>query len=209
MAFPASWPPRPPSGVRSIRFYATDTATADFADRAYLFIDGVTTLKYLAQVGAFTEGEVIVGQTSGATATIFSDADAGLTGVLTLVSVVGVFDPSEQILGNITGDATTDGTQRHDNANTFTPLPTTLSPPTLVPAEPFGTGTASGGAPSAMIWAQAIRVCNDGGGTLEYSFDGTNVQGKLLASQQIITRCRPEAGIAIRGAGASYRLEAW
>lgn len=40
MAFPAAWPPRPPSGIRSIRFYTSGTATNDFADNAFLFIDG-------------------------------------------------------------------------------------------------------------------------------------------------------------------------
>ncbi len=41
--FPEGWPPRPASGRRSIRFYqAATTATADFADSAYLFVDGIT-----------------------------------------------------------------------------------------------------------------------------------------------------------------------
>ena len=41
MAFPSEgWPPRPPSGTRSIRFYATGTGTANFSDNAFLFIDG-------------------------------------------------------------------------------------------------------------------------------------------------------------------------
>lgn len=40
MAFPTPWPPRPPSGIRSIRFFTSGTATANFSDRAYLFIDG-------------------------------------------------------------------------------------------------------------------------------------------------------------------------
>jgi hypothetical protein len=44
MAFPEGWPPRPASGRRSIRFFI-DTgvnATADFADNAYLFSDGIS-----------------------------------------------------------------------------------------------------------------------------------------------------------------------
>ena len=40
MAFPTPWPPRPPSGVRSIRFFVSGTSTANFADNAFLFIDG-------------------------------------------------------------------------------------------------------------------------------------------------------------------------
>jgi len=41
MAFPTGWPPRFPSGTRNIRFYIAATATAAYADRAYLFADQV------------------------------------------------------------------------------------------------------------------------------------------------------------------------
>lgn len=40
MAFPQGWPPRVASGTASIRFYKTGSSTADFADAAFLFIDG-------------------------------------------------------------------------------------------------------------------------------------------------------------------------
>ena len=40
MPFPAGWPPRVPSGVRNIRFFATGTSTAGFDDNGLLFIDG-------------------------------------------------------------------------------------------------------------------------------------------------------------------------
>lgn len=40
MAFPAGWPPRPASSVRSIRFYTTGTATANFTDNGFLFASG-------------------------------------------------------------------------------------------------------------------------------------------------------------------------
>lgn len=39
MPFPTGWPPRIPSGQKNIRFFKTDTATAAYADRAYLFAD--------------------------------------------------------------------------------------------------------------------------------------------------------------------------
>jgi len=39
MPFPDGWPPRYPSGHRNIRFHVAATATANFADRAYIFID--------------------------------------------------------------------------------------------------------------------------------------------------------------------------
>jgi hypothetical protein len=49
MAFPTGWPPRPASGVRSIRYYQSGTAAAAgaFADNAYLFIDGVGANPYV------------------------------------------------------------------------------------------------------------------------------------------------------------------
>lgn len=46
MAFPQGWPPRPASGVRSIRFFQSGNATANFSDNAYLFIDGVSADTY-------------------------------------------------------------------------------------------------------------------------------------------------------------------
>jgi hypothetical protein len=39
MPFPAAWPPRHPSGKKSLRFYTTGTSTADFEDNAFLWID--------------------------------------------------------------------------------------------------------------------------------------------------------------------------
>ncbi len=276
MPFPASWPPRPPSGRRSIRFYVHGTATALFTDSAFLLLDGVQSipyetvqkLNYKLQATNFTIGETITGQISLATGVVYLDVDAGATGTLTLRNVVGIFNPLEQILGSVTGDATTDGapttpaftvgetitgqtsgatavvntaafglltltsvtgefrTSEHIlggvsgdaltngllalPANPYTPLPNIVSGvPTVVPPTPSGTGVATDGLPAPMIWAQTFRICNDGGGTLEYSHDGINVHGKLLATQQLIARCRPEAGIALRGLGAVYRVEAW
>lgn len=37
MPFPPGWPPRPPSGMRSIRFFEKGTTTNDFADNAFIF----------------------------------------------------------------------------------------------------------------------------------------------------------------------------
>ena len=151
MALPAGWPGRPASGVRSIRFYVSGTASANFSDNAYLFID-----------------------TTG--------------------------------------------------ANPYTPLPqidpganTTLT----VPPVPQGTGTFSTGmtltgvavADKALIWSGNIRICNDdGGASLEYSFDGTNVHGLLKKGEQFLYCDRYECGIAIRGVGRGtpdFRVEAW
>jgi hypothetical protein len=151
MAFPAGWPPRPAEGRRSFRFYVTGTATANFSDNAYLFIDGA-------------------------------------------------------------------------GANTITPLPYVApgsNAPVSIGTQPTGTGQdvhdanilASSGnqaVPKSMIWCQTIRLCNDDGANyLEYSFDGTNVHGKLLKSEQVLYRVRFEAGISVRGTTNAFRIEAW
>lgn len=39
MPVPSTWPPRPPSGQRSIRFYKTGALTANFADNCWVFGD--------------------------------------------------------------------------------------------------------------------------------------------------------------------------
>jgi hypothetical protein len=241
-----------------------------------MFYDGVQTipyeevqlLNYVAQVTAFTLGETVVGQISGASGVVFADANAGATGTLTLRNALGIFNPAEQILGSISGNATTNGAATtpaftvteiitgqlsgvtayvaavdvpnltlvlHEvsgvfrasehilgsvSGNAFTngvvsfpsnpyvPLPT--SNPTAVPASPSGTGPASGGTPPPMIWASAVRLCNDSLVTpLEYSFDGVNVHGVVPVNKQEVLRVRYEAGIAVRGNGAPFRIEAW
>lgn len=143
MPFPAAWPPRVSSSIRSIRFFKTGTATANFADNAYMFIDGA-------------------------------------------------------------------------GANTYSPVPfvapgsngAVANPPT-----PSGTGSGIPNSPpppvAPMIWSSAIRIANDGGGTLEYSFDGTNVAGVVKANETFVYHNRFEAGICVRGASAVFRIEAW
>lgn len=39
MAVPSTWPPRPASGRRSIRFYKTGTLTGNFSDNCWIFAD--------------------------------------------------------------------------------------------------------------------------------------------------------------------------
>lgn len=63
--------------------------------------------------------------------------------------------------------------------------------------------------PRAAVWSGSLRVCNDGGGVLEFSFDGNTVHGKLLAGETVVYRDRIEAGISVRGVGVTYRIEAW
>jgi len=68
------------------------------------------TLDYDGQTGNFTAGQIVTGTTSGATAVILSDADAGVTGTLTLGTITGTFINNEPITDPITGVAVVDGT---------------------------------------------------------------------------------------------------
>lgn len=52
----------------------------------------------------------------------------------------------------------------------------------------------------------AIRAV---GANVEFSFDGTTVHGLVLSGTQTIYQHRYEGGIAIRGAGATFYVEAW
>jgi hypothetical protein len=65
--------------------------------------------------------------------------------------------------------------------------------------------------PLPLIWSTSILIDNTGAHDLEFSFDGTNVHGIVLAgaSKTYLDRC--EAGIAVRGVGGSttYVIEAW
>lgn len=89
---------------------------------------------------------------------------------------------------------------------------------------PFGGGVAvrderqlggavpSTGIPKAKLFSGSLWISNDsagGGATLEFSFDGTNVHGKLLPGESRTYRNRYESGIAFRGAGAVFRVEGW
>lgn len=137
MPLPASWPPRFPSGRRSIRFYKTGAASGAFADNAWIFADAA------------------------------------------------------------------------NNANPYTPLPV-IAPGsnTTVNLGPSPQGTGQNDSdPVPMIWANAIRITAVGG-DIEFSFDGTNIHGKVLSGQSAIYRERVEAGIAVRGTG-TFHVEAW
>lgn len=77
------------------------------------FLDGLwrisQILAYDAQGSNFTVGLQITGGTSGATATILQDADAGATGTLTLGNINGVFIDNEIITDTSSGTATVNG----------------------------------------------------------------------------------------------------
>lgn len=67
-------------------------------------------LDYDTQTANFTAGNVLTGQTSGATARIAADSDSGATGTLTLQDVIGTFLDNEIITDTGGGSATVNGT---------------------------------------------------------------------------------------------------
>jgi len=74
------------------------------------------TLNYDTQTANFTLGNVLTGATSGATARITADTDAGTTGALTLQDVVGVFVDNEIITDSGGGSAMANGALSFTNA---------------------------------------------------------------------------------------------
>jgi len=97
-------------------------------------------------------------------------------------------------------------------ANPFVPLPKIAPGSTttvILGASPRGTGQNDLDAPKPSIWSGNIRIINDGGGDLTFSFDGVNDHGKLKANESLVYRNRHEAGIAVKGDGVSFRIEAW
>lgn len=98
-------------------------------------------------------------------------------------------------------------------ANPYTPLPVLpIGGPSIVPiAVPTiaGTGTSTAQDPP-VIYSGNIRISNDDpANDLEFSFDGTSVHGVLKHDESVIYRQRFEGGIALRGNGVPFRVEAW
>jgi hypothetical protein len=61
----------------------------------------------------------------------------------------------------------------------------------------------------AWSYGIKVKVSAVGGDYVEYSFDGTNVHGKILAGEAVEPFfARHEGGISLRGVG-TYWLEAW
>lgn len=69
-------------------------------------IGPLNTLPFNSQTVNFTVGTVVTGATSGASATIVSQVDSGLTGTLTLSQITGMFIDAETITDSSGGSAT-------------------------------------------------------------------------------------------------------
>jgi len=104
---------------QTIGTVAGSNATGCFYLNNYIYILGtgsskddvsrvgpLNTLPYDGQTGNFTVGLVVTGGTSGATARIVADNDAGATGTLTLANITGIFLDNETITDTSTGSAT-------------------------------------------------------------------------------------------------------
>lgn len=80
MPFPTGWPPRRPSGIRSIRFFVSGNCTANFQDNAFLFVDdvGADTFTPLINVppGAESQG-VNIGRDPASPSAASGMGDAG------------------------------------------------------------------------------------------------------------------------------------
>lgn len=68
-------------------------------------IGPLNTLPYNTQTVNFTVGATLTGATSGATATIIGDVDAGASGTLTLTNINGIFTSTETITDSSGGSA--------------------------------------------------------------------------------------------------------
>lgn len=67
-------------------------------------------LLYASQTANFGVGNILTGNTSGASALIGSDTDNGSIGTLTLENIVGIFEDGEIITDDMGGSATANGT---------------------------------------------------------------------------------------------------
>lgn len=74
------------------------------------------TLAYDNQTANFVVGNILTGETSGATALITADSDSGTSGTLTVRSVIGKFIDNEVIAGSGGGSALANGSQVAVNA---------------------------------------------------------------------------------------------
>ncbi len=264
--FPIGWPPRPASSVRSVRFFISGTATANFSENAYLFTSGN---KAYATIGGVDVNGIVLANadTAGAIGNLFTieviipaggpnalsaifdpnDATRIIVSLATLASgapdgaantatlVAAAVNALAGITAVVFGTGNTALTQPEIRKNFFgggsivTPTPNISHGATttavrvgnsVAPGSPMGTGQGPVSvfdpysSPEPMVWANTILVSNDDGtatNTLEFSFDGINVHGRVRGGETLTFRERREAGIAIRlGAGTpAFRIHAW
>jgi hypothetical protein len=102
-------------------------------------------------------------------------------------------------------------TIRDTSGNPYIPLPVVnpgASTPVTLDSNPMGGGQNDLGAEAPMIFSETILVTATAA-VVEISFDGINVHGSVPSGQTRQYSGRKEAGIAVRGTGATFAIEAW
>lgn len=100
---------------------------------------------------------------------------------------------------------------RDTSGNPYIPLPIVnpgASTPVVLDSNPMGGGEGDLGASAPMVFSDNILVTATTA-TVEISFDGINVHGSIPAGETRVYDARKEAGIAVRGTGATFAIEAW
>ena len=121
------------------------------------------TLLYDGATGAFTAGNIVTGQTSGADARIINVSASGSTGTLTLQDIFGSFLNNEVITDTGTGSANANGTVSDSNCALLGSV-TSIRPAQLTDSNWAATFVASGG----NIF---VEVTGDTGMNVEWTVD--------------------------------------
>ena len=119
-----------------------DNGSQTVVGEQYLGVGDIL-LPYDAQSTAFTQGETVNGQTSGATGIVTSDQDDGTTGTLVLRNVRGTFTDNENIRNGATVRAVTN---IPSGATTITP----------VKVSPFGTKAGNNFFGARGVWLKQV-----------------------------------------------------
>jgi hypothetical protein len=128
-----------------------------------------STLLYDAATGAFAAGNIVTGQTSGASARIINVAATGSSGTLTLQDIDGTFLNNELITDTNTGSANANGTTTNQNCVLIGSV-TSLRPAQLTDTNWAATFVAAG--PEIQI-----QVTGDASMNVEWTVDVDQVFG--------------------------------
>ena len=172
------------SGAIEIELTGEEAKVADRNTLEMLAIRASTAIDALAGVVSFANG-------TGATALTREEPRKNFFGAGTLISPTPVVRPGGASEQADVGSRVAGGS----------PLGSGVGP--ISPLDVYGP-------PAPQVWASTILVRNDAlADPLEVSFDGINVHGRVLAGEERVYRSRMEGGIAVRGVGVPFRVEAW
>jgi hypothetical protein len=205
MAFPTGWPTGAPNNSRSLRFYKTGTATANFSDSAWLFFqtdtlynenlvyspaeNGVRLGAFVTTIGA--DGIVGNAVTSDAITINWTESSVAKTATLTSTSTVG---------GTNAANISAASINRATGALSITFA--ALHPPDTDSIKlTYRINRRQGYSSTIMIKAATAA--------LEYSFDGVTVDGIVAIGETLVFRNRYEGCIAVRGNTSVYTIQIW